>query len=649
MPCDTTLSHEVSKPEGRSYQPIPSSSSRMKHYSDPEGCSLRLGALAGIVLAPVVCIWVFRSEILYHSADLASNALSLAAVGTLLALLLVRGVLPRVDRRFVLLVYAAVAGTVGISTMGMVQFLIPTLLAPFWFRNAANRWDEFLPAIPAWAAPRSPDVVRGFFLGRSSLYQPEIWQAWMLPVVIWSVFLVFLLTAQYCLAHIFYPRWAYQERLSFPIVQLPLTVTSERNRPRGLMLAGAVLASAVQTLNAIHYAYPAVPELRVLPTELGAMFPPPWSAVGNFWITLYPCAIGVAAFVPSHILLSCVAFFAISKLEIVASQAWGLRGAGSTGGFPYPGEQAQGAVLALVVAVLWGSRHWLLTSCRRKEDRAAWLGLGLSGVVLCGYGIALGLRVHIAVLFFGLFLLFMIGLGWLRAAVGPLWNPGNDVAWWARAFGGNAVPMGEAVGLAYLRWFSFGDFRAHATPTYVDTMRIADVGRVPRGTLVAALASGSLLCIAATMWVALDVYYRYGAATALTDPWRTYQGRQAFDNLRSLLDGTMPRPGVPELSATAFGFLLVVLLSAANRRLMGWPFHPAGFVMAQTWSLEWFWLPMFIALVIKTAILRAGGLRLYERSRPFFVGLILGDYTMCVILALLGTLLRVPMYKPFPV
>lgn len=606
-------------------------------------------AVAAILAAPLFCIWVFRSEILYHSADLASNALSLAAVGALLALLLVRVVLPFVDRRFILLVYVAVAGTAGIATMGMVQFLITSLVAPFWFRDAGNRWDEFIPSIPSWVAPRSPEVVRGFFLGRASLYEPEVWRAWLVPVGAWSGFIILMLAAQYCLAHIFYPRWAAQERLSFPIVQLPLTATAPGSRGRAEMIGGALLAVGVQTLNALHYAYPAVPELRVLPTDLGGSLPPPWNAVGNFWLTFYPCAIGVAALVPTNILISCVAFFAVSKLEIVGAQAWGLRGTGSTGGFPYSGEQAQGAVLALVVMVIWSARHWLVASMRRREYIGAWIGLLISGCGLIAFGMALGLRAYICVLFFVLFLLFMVGLGWLRAAVGPLWNPGNDVAWWTRAAGGAATPVSEGVGLAYLRWFSFGDFRGHALPTYVDTMRIGEVGGIPRRTLFTTLAMGSVLSIVASLWVALDVYYRYGAATALTDQWRTYQGRLAFDNLRSLLDGTTPRPDIPQVSAASFGFLMVAALSAANRRLLWWPLHPAGFVMAQTWSLEWFWLPMLIALVVKSLILRAGGLRLYERARPFFVGLILGDYTMCVGLALAGTLFRVPMYKPFPV
>ncbi|MCE5421178.1 MAG: hypothetical protein JJ713_10480, partial [Acidithiobacillus sp.] len=582
---------------------------------------------------------MFRSEVLYHSADLASNALSLAAVGVLLIFALLRLALPCVDRRFILLVYASVASTAGIATMGMVEFLVTTLVAPFWFKNAGNRWDEFLSAIPAWAAPHSPDVVRGFFLGRSSLYQPEVWRAWLTPALAWSGFIVALLAAQYCLAHIFYPRWAAQERLSFPIVQLPLALASEDRSGRGALWAGAALAIAVQSVNAVHYAYPSVPELRVLPTELGSSFPSPWDAIGTFWITLYPCAIGIAALVPTNILFSCVAFFALSKLELVGAQVWGLKGTGSSGGFPYPAEQAQGAVLALALTVLWSARRHLAASLKAREDRGAWAVLAMAVTGLCGFGCALGLRLQTSLLLFSFFLLAMVGLGWLRASVGPLWNPGNDVAWWPRALSGGTIPMAEGVGMAYLRWFSFGDFRAHALPNYVDSFRIAESGGISRRTLLGVLVAGSLLSVIASMWIALDVYYHYGAATAYTDQWRTYQGRLAFDNLRSLLDGVMPRPGPPELSAAGIGALLVVALSAASRRYLWWPLHPAGFVMAQTGSLEWFWLPMTIALTAKMLILRAGGLRLYERVRPFFIGLVLGDYVMCVGLALVSSIL----------
>lgn len=204
--------------------------------------ALRVAFWGSILLAPLVCIWVFRSEILYRSADLASSSLPVAAVVVLLALLLIRLVVPALGRREVLWIYAVVAGTVGISTMGMVQFLVTTLVAPFWFANAGNRWEEFWAHIPAWVAPRSPDVVKGFFVGQSSFYQPQVWKAWLVPVLVWTGFIGTLLAAQFCLAMVLSVHWAKRERLTFSMLQLPLVLTRERSGRSPLLWAGIALA-----------------------------------------------------------------------------------------------------------------------------------------------------------------------------------------------------------------------------------------------------------------------------------------------------------------------------------------------------------------------------------------------------------------------
>ncbi len=607
----------------------------------------RVGAgIAAIVIAPLVCVWVFRTEILRNSTDLASSALTFAGVGVLLALAALRAVAGRPGTRAIILIYSAVACTAGIATMGMVQFLITTLLAPFYFATPENRWAEFWASIPAWAAPRSPKVVEGFFLGGSSLYDPAIWKTWLVPVAAWSLFLAALLGAQYCIALLMYERWAKEEKLAFPIVQLPLALTSERHS-RVPLIAGAALAIAVQTLNAAHYIAPSVPRINVLPREFGSLLPPPWNGVGQLWVTNYPCIIGLSALIPTNILFSCVIFFWLGKAEGVYGRAFGLTAVGGATGFPYATEQAQGALLALSLAVVWSARRSLARSLRNPADRAVWLTLAACCAALWWFAVALGLRPVFAAAFFGLFLLFMTAIGWLRAAIGPAWPPGVDVSWWLRGLGAG-VPLGEGVGLAYLRWFSFGDSRAHALPNYVDAMRLTETSGISRRTLTFVLGAASVLAIAASLWAALDVYYTSGAATALTHNWRTYQGRVAFEVLRSHQDGLTVRPGTAQFGAAGFGFGLVLALQWLGTRITGWPLHPAGFALAQSGALEWLWCPMLIAGAAKVLLLR-GGLKTYRRSVPFFIGLVLGDYALGIILALLSSALGVSLYKTFPI
>ena len=66
------------------------------------------------------------------------------------------------------------------------------------------------------------------------------------------------------------------------------------------------------------------------------------------------------------------------------------------------------------------------------------------------------------------------------------------------------------------------------------------------------------------------------------------------------------------------------LLALASHRLPGWPLHPAGLAIALTNTVSIDWFGMFLAWLIKLIVLRYGGVLLYRKTRPFFIGLILG-------------------------
>ncbi len=574
-------------------------------------------------------------------------SLTFPGVWLLLVLLATRMFFKRFSRRAMLLIYVSVAATVGIATMGMVQFLITTILAPWQYATPANKFAEFFSAIPTWAAPRGNEVVKGFWLGNSSLYEPAIWRAWLVPVLAWGGFILTLLAAQYCLAHLFYPRWSKEERLTFPIVQLPLMLTEQPNTFKKALLLGAGVAFVLQAMSALHFLYPWIPCIRTLPTEWGQYLPEQMRCMAPLYIAFYPCVIGLSALVPTNILYSCVVCFWLVKLETLGGHMLGFD-AGATG-FPYPGEQGQGAVLAFALIVLWSARKTLRRSMSTKDDRAYWIVLVVAIELLVMYGVALGLRPHVSMMLFGCFLLFMVGGGWVRAAVGMVWNPGNEVSWFPRTFLGAGHHVEEGVGLAYLRWFSFGDFRAHALPNYADGMKLTESAGIERSQFLKTLAAATVLAVFASLWIALDVYYKNGAATARCDWWRVYQGREGFNILRATLNGTALEVGVPHILAACWGALMVVLFYLANLKISWWPFHPVGFVLAQIRMFDWLWLPMGIAAVSKSLMLRSGGLKMYKRAMPFFVGLVVGDYTASGILTLISWLTKMPMYKTFPI
>ena len=70
------------------------------------------------------------------------------------------------------------------------------------------------------------------------------------------------------------------------------------------------------------------------------------------------------------------------------------------------------------------------------------------------------------------------------------------------------------------------------------------------------------------------------------------------------------------------------ILIVIRQKLLWWPFHPLGFLISTTWMAQFVWFNVFLAWLVKLLVLRYGGARLYQASRPFFLGLILGHFTV---------------------
>src|SRR5207248_2891318 len=106
-------------------------------------------------------------------------------------------------------------------------------------------------------------------------------------------------------------------------------------------------------------------------------------------------------------------------------------------------------------------------------------------------------------------------------------------------------------------------------------------------------------------WAELHVYFKYGAATAQVRPWITAVGQQPFRQLRDWLANPRP-PEATSLEAALGGFGGVTLLGFARQRLHHWPFHPIGYALANTQSMDYMWVPFLIAWLLKALVLRYG-------------------------------------------
>ncbi|GIX06827.1 MAG: hypothetical protein KatS3mg115_1230 [Candidatus Poribacteria bacterium] len=108
-------------------------------------------------------------------------------------------------------------------------------------------------------------------------------------------------------------------------------------------------------------------------------------------------------------------------------------------------------------------------------------------------------------------------------------------------------------------------------------------------------------------------------------------------------------PQDPDLRGAGFmagGLGFVFLLYSLRTRLLWFPLHPSGYVLSGgAWGgMIYFWFPVMVAWLLKTIVLRLGGLPTYRRTQPFFLGLVLGDFVPRSVLSVLSFILN--LYMP---
>ena len=72
----------------------------------------------------------------------------------------------------------------------------------------------------------------------------------------------------------------------------------------------------------------------------------------------------------------------------------------------------------------------------------------------------------------------------------------------------------------------------------------------------------------------------------------------------------------------------MALFTFMRARFVWWPLHPVGLVASCTLPImARAWFSIFLAWLFKILILKYGGIGVYRKSIPFFLGLILGVFT----------------------
>jgi hypothetical protein len=649
----------------------------------PQSATTRTGlswraVLLGLLLAIPNTFWITLVEVRWYTLDGTSLPLFITPIFFLFWLALLNIVLRRFapkkafSQGEMLTVYIVLVMGTLMAGHDMFQNLFGSIAHADRFATPENRWKElFFPFLPSFWLVRDPEAIKGFYQGNVDPYDPRNWQPFVTPLFWWSVFIGTLIAICYCINLLIKSQWSESERLGFPLVQLPLAMTDEpKPGTAGLfsnriMWIGFAIAALVDLINGMHYLYPSFPYLAVVKLyDIGQYFTaPPWNALAGTQISLYPFAIGLAFFVSLDLSFSCWFFFIACKLFQVFGNAQGWN-TGAGVGFPFFEQQASGAWVMWSITIAWAlkgqfKRTWqaafgkdrkLLTGEDREQSRVyrgAYFGLLAGAISLAAFSYALGITPWVAFLFFGLYFLLALTITRVRAELGTpheiyFVNPRLILV---TLFGTQAIGAQSLTALSVMYWFNRG-YRCHPMPNQLEALKIGDTAQIKPRTmtwlLIIALIWGALL----VYWANLHVTFTEGGTAKAAAGFKRWVGGESYDRLQGWLS-TPVRPNATQLIYTGGGATLVLFLQVMRRAFLWWPFHPAGYALAVSYAMNYFWFCFLVAWIAKALIIRFGGMKLHNTAMPFFLGLVLGDYVSGSLWAIYGPVNGLQTYKIF--
>jgi hypothetical protein len=391
--------------------------------------------------------------------------------------------------------------------------------------------------------------------------------------------------------------------------------------------------------------------------DLGALFTErPWSGIRPLAINYRPEVLGLAYLVSLDVSLSVWVFYLLARLENVAALAMGYEVAG----MPFDQEQSVGAYLALTLFLVWVARRHLRDafrtafpgqagSRRRPYDDSEeaisyrWALLGSIGgfVFMVGFCAYAGMAAWAAAIYVFLVLGFAVVYARIRAEAGapmvwlfPFYQHKHMMI---NALGSRAyAPGGDMRTLTVLSmfmWLSRGYYQSHGASA-AEGLKLAEETGIRRRSMALVLILGVLVGLLGAYYVHLQAYYQYGANVleggTTEGGYRTYLARNDYLETASFLKA--PKP--PDRLRTAFtgvGLAVTLALVIARSVFLRFPLHPLGFAMVMAYGSP-LWGMFFLSWLAKSIILRIGGMNLYKRLIPFFLGIVIGHFVVAGII-----------------
>ncbi len=449
-----------------------------------------------------------------------------------------------------------------------------------------------------------------FFQGQSTVP----WSLWWKPLAAWLGFFMALFSCALCLIAIVQRQWITNERLAFPLAQVPLEMVREDaqgvgvfpGRTAWVFWLGVLLAGGLGVYNGLAARFPILP---AIPTNIVAMQPSPsgWTAgLGEIDLAIIPWMVALAFLIPKELSFSCWFFWIVNRALTVLAVMIGVSGqvpdAYSTA-FPACFYQGGGVALALLIWVLWGGRrhlsHALRLALRPSSAEAEepmsyrWAGIVLliSFAFMVYFCYAAGCRLWFGMLLVGLIVAYYGMWARLRAETGMGFLPfpleiGNGIT---SLVGSRTLLPRELVTMISVRWSYFPGFGSSSevlTGNALESYKIADAAGINARRLTRLMMAIVLVALVFGAYVLLTGFYRegyFGTALGNAVHWPPYQTLNDGTRIFTALSNAKParsqglhrhrrRRGGGRLSRRHAPALLVVAVPShrlSGRELLG--------------------------------------------------------------------------------
>ena len=545
-------------------------------------------------------------------------------------------------------------GVVGAAVpgFGLSGYLLGYIATPYYFATEVNEWNTYLhPYISPWLVPSDENkAVTWFFEGAPKGAQIP-WDAWLLPLLWWTTFIVAAFVVLACVAVVFRRQWVQNERLAFPAMAPLIHMAEEPGSGRFvlpdftknyLFWIGFGLAFGMIAWNCINYFLPGFPRFPVYRGRwywIDRQHPPAYGFLGLFTIFF-------SYFASLDVLFS-IWFF---DLFFIFEGGW-LHRRGFTAISPYYYRgvyywQTKGAFAMLAASVFWVARRHLRDVLRSTWHRnehpddkdeplsyraavlAAFVGLGFMWLWLW----RIGFDPLLAALLLPAVVFTYVGLAKILAETGmPYTNvPAGPWGLVSPFISGSAVNESTRVALRFASRIT-SHFKGLFLPALVHAGRVAEGVRGGRRRLMYAVVLAFLVSFVASVLLTIQLGYRDGAYNF--NSWEIVRaGPKHFDGTATSVKNFLtkePDPPVyrehPDYVAFfGLGGLATLLLIFLRHRFVWWPLHPVGLAISGSYLARRTSLTILLAWLVKLVMLKMGGPAVYRKSRPLFIGLLVG-------------------------